>query len=464
MEIKVRKRSGKRRAKMLKNPARVIVVSFLLVIAVGTLLLMMPFCSASGQFTPFLDALFTAVSATCVTGLVVVDTGTYFSVIGQSVILLLIQIGGLGLVTFATFFNVLLHRRLKYRSMNVARESISASSMAEVAHLVRVIFIFSLSFELLGALILSTVFVPQYGAHGVFISAFLSVSAYCNGGFDILGFQEQFCSVVNYWNSPVVLCTIMALIVCGGLGFVVWQDLYRYKYTHRLLLHTRLVLIITAGLIAAGTLAVLICEWDNPATLGKMPFLDKLINSAFLSVSTRTAGFNSFSVNDMRDITKLFCVLLMFIGAAPASTGGGIKITTAVVLLMTVFCALRDVEDTVIRKHKISKNTIYKAMAITFVGFTAVCITTLILLSAPQNGDVSLIDALFEATSAFGTVGITAGVTAVARPLSRVLLILNMFLGRVGPLALGLSMTVRNARSHESSSTEVLPEGKIMVG
>ncbi len=464
MEIKARKKNRKRRAKMLKNPARVIVVSFLIVIAAGTLLLMMPFCSASGKFTPFLDALFTATSATCVTGLVVVDTGTYFSVIGQSVILLLIQIGGLGLVTFATFFNVLLHRRLKYRSMNVAMESISASSMSDVAHLVRVIFIFSLSFECLGALILSTVFVPQYGAHGVFISAFLSVSAFCNGGFDILGFQTQFCSVTNYWDSPVVLCTLMALIVCGGLGFVVWQDLYRYKYTHRLLLHTRLVMAVTAVLIAGGTLAVLLCEWNNPDTLGQMPFLDKLLNSAFLSVSTRTAGFNSFSVNDMRDITKLFCVLLMFIGAAPASTGGGIKITTAVVLFMTVFCALRDAEDTVICKHRISKNTVYKAMAITFVGFTAVCITTLVLLGAARNGSVSLIDALFEAASAFGTVGITAGVTAAAGPLSRILLILNMFLGRVGPLVLGLSITVKSARSHEASSTEVLPEGKIMVG
>lgn len=449
---------------MVKNPARVIVGSFALLIAIGTVLLMIPFCSADGTFTPFITALFTATSATCVTGLILVDTGTYYSVFGQSVILFLIQVGGLGLVTFASLFNMMLHRKMRFRNMSIARESVSAASFSDVRRLIQSIFTFSLLFELLGALILATVFVPQYGGHGVFISVFLSVSAFCNGGFDILGFQSQFCSVTNYWDSPVVLITIAALITCGSLGFIVWQDLYRYKRTRRLSFHTKLVVVITVALGIAGTILIAVSEWTNSKTIGDMPFLDKLINSAFLCVSTRTAGFNSFSVSDMNDITKVFCIILMFIGAAPASTGGGIKITTAVVLVMTVVCVLRDLPDTIIHKHRIDKNTVYKALTVTVMGMLAVGALTVLMCCTPQKVDVTLVDAVFEAVSAFGTVGISDGVTAVANLPTQIGIIFAMFLGRVGPISLGLSITMRKERADEKTAYEELPEGKILVG
>ncbi len=470
MEIKIRKKNkkccGVKRSPVAwnENPTRVIVISFAVLIAFGTLLLMMPFSSADGSFTPFLTALFTATSATCVCGLVLVDTATYFSVIGQSVILFLIQVGGLGLVTFATLFNMMLGRKMRFRSMSIARESVSASSFSDISYLIRTIFIFSISFEFLGAAILCMKFIPEYGAYGVFISVFLSVSAFCNGGFDILGFQTPFCSVTNYADSPLVLMTLAALIVCGGLGFIVWQDIYRYHKTHRLSLHSKLVIIMTAVLIVGGTLLIALAEWNNPLTIGEMSFWDKLYNSIFLSVSTRTAGFNSFSVADMQDVTKGICIILMFIGASPASTGGGIKISTAVVLVMTVYSVLRDLPDTIVHKHKIDKNTVYKAMTVAVLAMFAVGMLSLLIICAPQQEHVSLLDAVFESTSAFGTVGISNGVTAIVNTPARIGIICIMFLGRVGPVSLGLSLTMRSERAKEKTAYQQIPEGKLLVG
>ncbi len=462
MKIQVRKKSRAAAEAFYQNPARVIVVSFAALILLGTVLLMMPFSSADGRFTPFMTALFTATSATCVTGLILVDTGTYWSVFGQSIVLFLIQVGGLGLVTFATLFNMMLRRKMRFRNMSVARESVSASSFSEVRKLIVTIFTFSLLFELLGAVILGTVFVPQYGTKGIFLSVFISVSAYCNGGFDILGFQEQFCSMTNYWNNPVVLITVAALITCGGLGFIVWQDLYRYRRTHRLSFHTKVVLIMTLGIGLIGTLLIWICEWDNPKTIGDMPFLHQFINSAFLCISTRTAGFNSFSVADMRDVTKAICSALMFIGAAPAGTGGGIKVTTALILVMTVFCVLRDLPDTIIHRHKVEKNAVYKAITVTAIGLLAVGILTLLICCTPQKGEVTLIDAVFEAASAFGTAGISDGVTALANLATQIGLVFAMFLGRVGPISLGVSLGKEHIDPKEAYTE--LPEGKLLVG
>ncbi len=462
MKIQVKKKHAKHTSFWTKNPARVIVISFAALILFGTLLLMMPFSSANGAFTPFITALFTATSATCVTGLILVDTGTYWSIFGQSVILFLIQVGGLGLVTFATLFNIMLRRKMRFRNIMVAQESVSASSFSEVRRLITTIFTFSLLFELLGAVILGTVFVPQYGTKGIFLSAFISVSAYCNGGFDILGFQGQFCSVTNYWDNPVVLITIAALITCGGLGFIVWQDLYRYKKTRRLSFHTKVVLVMTVGIGVLGTLLIAAIEWGNPKTLGEMPFLHKIINSAFLCVSTRTAGFNSFSVADMSDVTKAICTILMFIGASPAGTGGGIKVTTALVLVMTVICVLRGLPDTVIHRHKVEKSAVYKAITVTAVGLLALGALTLLMCCTPQKGEVTLIDAVFEAASAFGTVGISDGVTGVANLATQIGIVLAMFLGRVGPISLGLSLGKEQA--DEKDAYTELPEGKLLVG
>ena len=454
--------SEKRRAQILGNPARIIVTSFAVIILAGSLLLMLPVCSKSGTVTPFLDTLFTATSATCVTGLVVVDTYLHWSVFGQLIILLMIQIGGLGLITFATFFNIAIGRRLGLRSMQLAQEGVSSMNMFDTTRLIKMIITISLVFEGIGALVLCTVFVPDFGAEGIYVSFFLAVSAYCNAGIDILGRQGAYASLTHYADNPVVLITIMALIICGGLGFIVWHDLYQYKKTHRLMLHTKIVLIITGILIFSGAVIFLALEWNNPATLKNMPVDDKIANAFFQSVTARTAGFNSVSVDGMTGATKLSSILLMFIGAAPGSTAGGIKVTTFVVLVMTVISVIRGREDTTVLGRRVDKLVVYKALAVFSLAGIAVAVSTsIIFFSSDSLHHISGIDALFESVSAFGTVGLSVGVTEVANSISRIALILTMFLGRVGPVSLALSLAMHGNNKHKG---QVIPEGKILVG
>ncbi|MEG0691717.1 MAG: potassium transporter TrkG [Oscillospiraceae bacterium] len=445
----------------LSNPARVIVSSFALLILVGALILMLPICSRAGLPTNFITALFTATSATCVTGLIVVDTFTYFSVVGQVVILFLIQLGGLGLVTFATFFNIAIRKKIGLKSLYIAQESVNSDSMSDMGRLIKLIFIVTVSFEFVGACILATVFIPQFGQAGIFIAIFTAISAYCNAGFDLFGFQGQYASVVNFQDNPVVLVTIMALIVCGGLGFIVWQDIFHIRKRKRIALHTKIVLSATAIFIFGGALFIAMFEWDNVNTLGNMTVGEKILNSFFHSVSSRTAGFNSFSMEGMFGITKLFTVILMFIGAAPGGTGGGIKVTTFFVLIMTVICVMKGKDETVIGKRKVDKSVIYKAMAVVSIGFLVVFISTATIFFTSHAGGVNFseIDALFESVSAFGTVGLSSGVTALANTASRIVLILTMFIGRVGPVSLALSLAMKL-----QNKNTVLPEAKIMVG
>lgn len=447
--------------KFFSNPARVIVCSFALLILAGTLLLMLPICAKSGVGTSFFDALFTATSATCVTGLIVVDTFTHFTIAGQLVILFLIQLGGLGLVTFATFFNIAIRKRIGLKSLHVARESVNSSSLFDIGHLIKMIFIITFIFEFIGALVLSTVFVPKYGPAGMFISIFLAVSSYCNAGFDILGFEGQFSSLTSLQDNPVVLITIMALIICGGLGFIVWQDLYGAIKTRKLMLHTKIVLIVSGSLILIGTLLFAVFEWNNAKTIGGMSDSNKILNSMFMSVTTRTAGYNTFDLNEMYGISKLFSIILMFIGAAPGSTGGGIKVTTFLVIIMTVICVIRGKDETIINHRKVDKSVVYKALAVVSTALLAVIASTATIFFTSHSGGVSFreIDSLFESVSAFGTVGLSSGVTALANQASRMVLVLTMFIGRVGPVSMALSLALAN----EDKST-VMPEAKIMVG
>lgn len=455
--LKGRSRQGKH---FFSNPARVIVLSFALLILVGLLVLMLPVSSRSGQPTGFMDALFTATSAVCVTGLVVQDTWTHFSMFGQVVILALIQLGGLGLVTFATFFNIAIRKHVGLKSLYVAQESVNSGSMSDVGHLLKMIFMTTFVFETAGALLLMTVFVPKYGAGGIFISIFLAVSSYCNAGFDVLGFEGEYASLTHYADNPVVLITIMALIVCGGLGFIVWQEIYHFRERKKLSLHTRIVLISTAVFILLGALLIGLCEWNNNLTLGKMGTGEKILNSLFMSVSSRTAGYNTVPLEDMFGVTKLIHVFLMFIGAAPGSTGGGIKITTAYVLVMTVICVMRGKNDTIIQQRKVDKSAVYKALAVTSIAGLAVLISSATIFFTPHGGVAfSEIDALFESVSAFGTVGLTCGVTAQVNALSRLVLVLTMFIGRVGPVSLALSLAMRT-----QNKNTVMPEAKIMIG
>ena len=317
--------------------------------------------------------------STCVTGLIVHDTGTYWSIFGQCVIILMIQLGGLGLVTFATFFNFALGKRLGLKSLQLASESIGSDDFSSIKQLVGMVFKISMSCELLGMLALMTVFVPKYGAYGIYISLFLSISAFCNAGFDILGFENEYISLTNYADNPVVMITIMLLIICGGLGFIVWNDLFAYKKTKKLFLHTKLVLIATASLVIIGALGVVLMEWNNSKTIGDMSIPQKIWRALFQSVTFRTAGFNTIDAASMYDGTKLFSSALMFIGAAPGSTGGGIKVTTFVVLMATVFSVIRNRYDTIILKRRVEKEIVYKALAITVLAGLAVIITTSVI-------------------------------------------------------------------------------------
>ncbi len=444
------------------NPARIISESFAAVIIIGALLLCLPISSKSGQFTPLLDCLFTSASATCVTGLVLYDTYTYWSAFGQGVLLMLIQIGGLGLVTFTSFFNLVIGRKLGLRGMKLASESINSTSFGDVPSLLRMIITFTLTVEAIGAVLLSLYFVPRYGMMGLAISGFLAISAFCNAGFDTLGFLGEYTSLTTFNDSYLVLFTIMMLIIVGGLGFIVWNDLLAYRKTKTLLLHTKIVLAVTAVLILMGAFCFMLFEWNNPATLQPLSLKEKIGAGFMQSVTMRTAGFNSIDLYSMKDTTKMLSIVLMFLGAAPGSTGGGVKVTTIAVIVMTAVSIVRGKDEACMLGRRLSSNVVYRSITILFFGIMVVSTTSIVLMSTcplAENG-LTGIDAVFEAVSAFATVGVSSGVTAVSSETSKVALIITMFIGRVGPVSFGLSLAAQKSVSRKL----IIPEGKIVVG
>ena len=410
---------------------------------------------------PLLDCLFTAASATCVTGLVVYDTYTHWSAFGHGVLLMLIQIGGLGLVTFTSFFNLVVGRKLGLRGMRLASESINSTSFRDVPYLLRMIITFTLAVEA-SALLLGLYFVPRFGLRGIAISVFLAISAFCNAGFDVLGFLGEYTSLTSLNDSYLVLFTIMLLIIIGGLGFIVWNDLMAWRKTRTLLLHTKVVLLVTAFLLLLGTVCFLLFEWNNPATLQPMSLKEKIGAGCLQSVTMRTAGFNSIDLYSMHDATKVFSIVLMFIGAAPGSTGGGIKVTTIAVIVMTAVSISRGKDEPYLLGRRLSANVVYRSLAILFLGIVVSGITAIILiLTCPleQNG-LTGVDAAFEAVSAFATVGVSSGVTAVTNWVGKIALTLTMFIGRVGPVSFGLTL----AAQQKINRKLIVPEGKIVVG
>jgi trk system potassium uptake protein len=444
-------------------PVRLIVVSFFIVIMVGAILFPLPICSKTGRPTMFIDALFTATSATCVTGLVVFDTWVHWNVLGQIIILSLIQIGGLGVVTFTTGFSLLVRRKLGLRDIQLASENTSGETVG-IVRLIKMILIFTGCCETVGALLLMFRFVPQFGVKGIWIAFFTSISAYCNAGFDILGFVMENGNLIPYVSDPLVCLTVGALIVIGGIGFVVISDYYYSRVMTRihkvkpcrLNFHSTLVLMITAILIVFGAALFLFCEYNN--TLRGMGFGTKLNASLFQSISARTAGFATVDIAKEYDFTKIITVILMFIGASPGGTGGGIKTTTFIVLIATIFSVMRGEDETIILKRRVDKFTVYRALAIATGALFVVLVTTGIILTADPHVDG--IDALFEATSGFGTVGLSAGVTPTLGWISKLALSCTMFVGRVGPVSLALAVTLHKGRRGGS----ILPEGKIIVG
>lgn len=441
------------------SPAKSIAVSFAILILIGTMLLCLPVASNDGHYTNLFDALFTAASATCVTGMILFDTFAKWSLFGQLVILALIQIGGIGFITFVTFFTLTVRHKIGLRDRNLARESINSSSSVDTAHLLRLIIFFTLCIEIIGAAVLMIRFIPIFGMRGIYISIFTAISAYCNAGFDIIGSVHPFSSITSFSHDPLVLVTIALLVIIGGMGFIVFQDIIMYRKRRKLMFHTKIVLFMSAILLVTGTLAFLAMEFHNRATLSPMGLGDKIINSFFSTVATRSAGFNSVDISSIHDYTKLFFILFMFIGGSPGSTSGGIKVTTLAVILGTVFSVIAGRDDTTLFGRRVDKKIVYRSLAIILLSLMLVACTTGIILFFDKH--VSAIDALFEATSAFGTVGISIGITQKLSIVSKIALILTMFIGRIGPISFAIALTIRHANS---KSNEILPEGQIIVG
>ena len=445
-------------------PVRLIVISFFVVITLGTILLCLPVSSRQFVFTHPIDALFVATSATCVTGLTPFDSWTHWNTFGQMVVLCLIQVGGLGLASLTTGFAVLMRKKLGLKELWLASESANGSSL-NVRSLLRIILRFTFVCESVRAAILMLRFVPEYGVYGIWASIFTSISAFCNAGFDIFGIKTPDMSMIPYVADPLVSLTVASLIIVGGIGFVVVSDVYYNQLrprilrqqTKKLTFHSSVCLIFTGILLLLGTVVLFCSEYNS--TMAGMPFGVRLNASFFQSVSARTAGFASVDIASEHDFSKIVTILLMFVGACPGSTGGGIKVTTMVVLACTVFSVFRGHDDASFLHKRISKEVVYRSLAITLAALASVIVVSGIILSL--NEDLSGVDALFEAVSAFATTGLSASVTPTLDYLSKALLVFLMFLGRVGPVSLALAIGMRSG-GHRNGP--VMPEGKIIVG
>lgn len=437
------------------SPTRVIVSSFAIIIFLGACLLNLPAASRDGACIGFLDALFTATSATCVTGLIVTDTLTHWTLFGQLVILALIQIGGLGIVTLATFFSVLLGRKVSLKGKLLAQESISDFSFKDVLDMIKTIVKITVSIEFIGMIFLAIGFIPRYGVRGIYMAFFHAISSFCNAGFDLVG---NYKSLTEFNGNPFVIYTTALLIIFGGLGFIVWKNLFEYRSQRILFLHTKIVLIMTLFLIVFGSVFFFISEYSNPLTMGPLNLYEKINAAFFHSVTTRTAGYNSLPLNDMSEVSKIVTILLMFIGAAPGSTGGGIKVTTFGILLIAILSNIKGDKETIVLNRRVSQEVINKALSIVGLSALLIFILTLIIVSVEK---INFINVLYEVTSAFGTVGLSTGITPTLHSISKVLLIFMMFLGRVGPLTFAIAIAMRARKRIENT---VYPDGRIMVG
>ena len=432
--------------------------SFLLVIAVGTLLLTLPISSRTGRLG-VIDAMFTATSATCVTGLVVRDTWSQFSLFGQVIILMLIQVGGLGLVTLTSFFALAARRRMGFRDLRLLGESVSADGLSKATEVLKIVIKLAAAFEAVGIVLLLFAFVPQFGAEGVWVSVFTAISAFCNAGFDLFGRFGDYSSLVPYVNNYYVQAVIIFMIISGGLGFMVWVELCQWYQKRRLSLHAKVVLSFSVILWLGGALGLGLMEWNNPATLGGLSVPGKMMASLFQSVSTRTAGMNTVDLASCGTLSKLLMSVLQFIGAAPGSTGGGVKVTTFAVIILTIRSVAQGRDDCVIADHHIESKTVYRALTIIVLGAVAV-IGSAIVVYYNTSDAVSVVDAIFESCSAFGTVGLSVGVTSQLNNGAKILYMLVMFMGRVGPVAFAMSLTAKP----DDNKRKIMPVGHINVG
>jgi trk system potassium uptake protein TrkH len=437
------------------SPPRILVLGFAAIILLGASLLMLPFAHTEAGTPRFIDALFTATSATCVTGLVVVDTGTYWTTWGQIIILTMIQIGGLGFMTMATLFAIVLKRRISLKERLVLQEAFNQTSIEGIIRLVRKVVLYALTIEVVGAILFAIRFAfdMPFG-RAIYKGIFHAVSFFNNAGFDIMG---DYRSLVDYVGDPLVNIVTMLLIILGGLGFIVLADLVEIRNPKRKLsLHSKVVLSMSAFLIVAGALIIFLFEFSNAKTMGPLGFGEKILAAFMQSVSPRTAGVNSLDLGALRQATQFIIVILMFIGASPGSTGGGIKTTTFTALVGAVIAMVRGKEDVVLFKYRLAQERVYKALTVTLFAFGLVILATMILSTTEDHTFLMI---LFEVTSAFGTVGLTLGLTAQLTLAGKIIIILMMFIGRLGPLTLTYALGPKQGRPLYRNA-----EGKIIIG
>ncbi len=449
----MKKLSGKR---INLTYTQIIALFFVAAILLGTVLLSLPVSSKSGEFTPLLDCAFTATSATCVTGLIVYDTFTHWSLFGQSVILCLIQIGGLGIMTIITMFSVFLKRKISLYERKLLIQSSGTVRTNGIIRLLKQIVFGTLIFEGTGAVLLATRFCPEFGlAKGLFYSVFHSVSAFCNAGFDLMGIYGEFSSLTPFYGDIVVNLTIGALIIIGGIGFLVWQDVLQFKLKFRnYSLHSKIVLVTSAALLLGGWLALFLTE--KSGSMQGLTLSERIIAAFFQSASARTAGFNTVPLNKLSGAGLMTMLSLMLIGGSPGSTAGGVKTTTVAVLIIELIAAAKSQKHAVVFKRRLEEDTVKKAGAIVTVYMLAI-IFAVILISAIES--LPLPDVLFEVVSAAATVGLTTGITPTLSAVSHIILMLLMYGGRLG----GLTIMAAFAEKKETS-TLVRPSEKIQIG
>ena len=432
----------KKRFRFQLSTTQIIMLSFLCMILLGSMLLALPISSATGEAVPYLDALFTATTATCVTGLVTLPTVSTWSLFGHVVILILIQIGGLGVVTIISAVMIMLHKRMGIGDRLLLQDAFNLNSLTGIVRFVKRVIAGTFLVEGIGALLYMTVFIPEFGLKGIWISVFTSISAFCNAGIDIIG-QNSLC---DYATNPLINFVTSMLIILSGIGYIVWWDVLQTvrksagkgrKIFKNLTLHSKIAISTTLVLIFGGGLMIFLLEYRNPLTIGNLSLFDQIQVSLFQSITTRTAGFASVPQQDLTNASSLLCLLLMFIGGSPVGTAGGIKTVTVAVLVVSAFATIQSKNEVTLFQRNISKQSVNKAVAVTAMSFGIMFVSTL-LLSAVTHADA--LDILYETVSATATVGLTRDLTPSLNEAGKAIIIATMYLGRVGPISLALAL------------------------
>lgn len=432
--------------KIENNPPLYLMIGFLIIILTGSILLSLPISSANGKPTLYLDSLFVSTSAVCVTGLTPVVTATHWNFFGQIIIIMLIQIGGLGVMTLSTLVAMLLGKRITLSSRLIIREQVGAKGYSGLVKLIRYVLASTFVIESIGAFILAFSFVPVYGfLKGIWFSIFHSISSFCNAGFDLIG-QE---SLLGVNTNVMIILPIALLVIIGGIGFNVYMDITKYRLNFkRYSLHSKVVLTTTAILLASFTILFFIFEFNNELTIGRLPVGYKLLNSFFQSVTLRTAGFSAMSQTGLHNSSTIMSMVAMIIGAAPASTGGGVKVTTVALIIMVLVSEIRGDDDIIMFNKTIKFTQVKKAIAAFIIYMLWILVVgNIIVFTEPFKTS----DVLYEVISALGTVGISRGITAILSPLSKILLIITMFFGRVGILTIIFATKKRKQKLYKEA-------------